>query len=79
MPCKPEKAKRLRAYMLHYLSMMMAISDIFLLLDGSAEATAKKKKLRAFAKQHPDAAQHGAQLFGYIMLSACPSRRGLRR
>ncbi len=30
--------KRLRAYMVHYLSVMMAVSDIFLLLDGSAEA-----------------------------------------
>ena len=29
--------KRLRAYMVHYLSVMMAVSDIFLLLDGSAE------------------------------------------
>ena len=34
--------KRLRAYMVHYLSVMMAVSDIFLLLDGSAEAHAKK-------------------------------------
>ena len=33
--------KKLRAYMLHYLSMMMAVSDIFLLLDGSAEAKEK--------------------------------------
>ena len=27
--------KRLHAYMVHYLSVMMAVSDIFLLLDGS--------------------------------------------
>ena len=33
-----QNTPRLRSYMLHYLSMMMAVSDIFLLLDGSPEA-----------------------------------------
>ena len=44
--------KRLRNYMLHYLSMMMAVSDIFLLLDGSAEAKAKKAELWKYLKEH---------------------------
>jgi len=44
--------KRLRSYMLHYLSMMMAVSDIFLLLDGSAEAKAKKADLWSYLKAH---------------------------
>ena len=44
--------KRLRSYMLHYLSIMMAISDIFLLLDGSAEAHAKKAELWQYLKDH---------------------------
>ena len=44
--------KRLRAYMLHYLSMMMAVSDIFLLLDGSAEAKEKKTELWKYLKEH---------------------------
>ena len=44
--------KRLRSYMLHYLSMMMAVSDIFLLLDGSAEAKAKKSDLWSYLKAH---------------------------
>ena len=44
--------KRLRAYMLHYLSIMMAISDIFLLLDGSAEAKEKKTQLWQYLKEH---------------------------
>ena len=44
--------KKLRSYMLHYLSMMMAISDIFLLLDGSAEAHAKKAELWQYLKDH---------------------------
>ena len=44
--------KRLRSYMLHYLSIMMAISDIFLLLDGSAEAREKKTQLWQYLKEH---------------------------
>ena len=44
--------KRLRAYMLHYLSIMMAVSDIFLLLDGSAEAKEKKTALWKYLKEH---------------------------
>ena len=44
--------KKLRTYMLHYLSMMMAVSDIFLLLDGSAEAHAKKAELWQYLKDH---------------------------
>ena len=44
--------KRLRAYMLHYLSMMMTVSDIFLLLDGTPEAYTKKKELWQYLKDH---------------------------
>lgn len=44
--------KKLRSYMLHYLSMMMAISDIFLLLDGSAAAKQKENELWAYLKAH---------------------------
>ena len=44
--------KRLRAYMLHYLSMMMTVSDIFLLLDGSDEAKAKRTGLWQYLKDH---------------------------
>ena len=43
--------KRLRAYMLHYLSMMMSVSDIFLLLDGTPEAYTKKKELWNYLKE----------------------------
>jgi len=42
--------KKLRSYMLHYLSMMMAVSDIFLLLDGSKEAKEKETELWAYLK-----------------------------
>ena len=44
--------KRLRAYMVHYLSVMMAVSDIFLLLDGTPEAYTKKKELWQYLKDH---------------------------
>ena len=47
----PEQA-RLRSYMNQYLSTMMAISDIFLILDGSPEAKAKKADLWAYLKAH---------------------------
>lgn len=47
-----QNTPRLRSYMLHYLSMMMAVSDIFLLLDGSPEAYEKKAALWEYLKTH---------------------------
>lgn len=44
--------RRLHAYMVHYLSVMMAVSDIFLLLDGSDEAKAKRTGLWQYLKDH---------------------------
>lgn len=38
----PESQKKLRAYMFNYLSMMMAISSVFLTMDGRPEAFEKK-------------------------------------
>ena len=57
--------KRLRAYMLHYLSMMMAVSDIFLLLDGSAEAKAKKTELWQYLKDHTSASVYRSIRLGF--------------
>lgn len=48
----PPQQKKLRAYMLNYFSMMMAISSIFLTLDGSAEALQKRKQLWDDLKAH---------------------------
>ena len=48
----PESQKKLRAYMFNYLSMMMAISSIFLTLDGSKEALAKRRQLWDDLKAH---------------------------
>ena len=57
--------KRLRSYMLHYLSMMMAVSDIFLLLDGSAEAKAKKADLWSYLKAHTSPAVFHSIRYGF--------------
>ena len=46
----PEQA-RLRSYMTQYLSAMMAVSGIFLILDGSPEAKKKKDDLWAYLKE----------------------------
>ena len=57
--------KRLRAYMLHYLSMMMAVSDIFLLLDGSAEAQTKKADLWKYLKENTKPDVYRAIRYGF--------------
>ena len=50
----PERQKKLRAYMFNYLSMMMAISSVFLTMDGSEEAFAKKVELWQYLKNHDE-------------------------
>ena len=50
----PENQKKLKAYMLSYLSMMMAISSVFLTMDGSDEAFAKKAELWEYLKKHDE-------------------------
>ncbi len=51
----PDEQKKLRGYMLNYLSMMMAISSTFLTMDGSEEALAKKADIWQYLKDHADA------------------------
>ena len=50
----PPEQEKLRAYMLNYFSMMMAISSIFLALDGSGEALEKRRRLWADLKAHDE-------------------------
>ena len=57
--------KKLHSYMLHYLSMMMAISDIFLLLDGSAAAKQKENELWAYLKAHTSAGVYRSIRYGF--------------
>lgn len=38
----PESQKKLRAYMFNYLSMMMAISSVFLTMDGRRRLLKKR-------------------------------------
>lgn len=51
----PPEQRKLRNYMFHYFEMMMAISSIFLSMDGSEEALQKRKalwsELRAYDKR----------------------------
>ena len=60
-----KKEKKLRAYLLHYLSIMMAISDIFLLLDGSAEAKEKKTALWKYLKAHTSSGVYASIRLGF--------------
>ena len=60
-----KKEKKLRAYLLHYLSIMMAVSDIFLLLDGSAEAKEKKTELWKYLKAHTSPSVYGSIRLGF--------------
>ena len=46
--------RKLRSYMLNYLSMMMAISNIFLILEGSEESHIKKFRLWRYLYNHVD-------------------------
>ena len=55
--------KRLRSYMVHYLSVMMAISDIFLLLDGTDEAKAKRTELWQYLKANTSTGVYNAVKF----------------
>ena len=54
----PVTQDKLRAYMLNYLSMMMAISSIFLTLDGSEDALRKRSELWADLKAHDERLYH---------------------
>lgn len=51
----PPEQKKLRSYMLHYLSMMMAISSVFLIMAGGDEAAAKKAELWQYLRDHVSA------------------------
>ena len=68
--------KKLRSYMLHYLSMMMAVSDIFLLLDGSAEAKEKQKGLWQYLREHTSAAVYRSIRFGFGGVTNLPFPKG---
>ena len=50
----PINKKKLRAYMLNYLSMMMAVSSILLILDGSEQAQIKKFEIWKYLYNHVD-------------------------
>lgn len=46
------KSKKLQSYMIKYLSMMMAVSSVFLIKEGSEESLAKKQDLWDYLKSY---------------------------
>jgi glycosyltransferase involved in cell wall biosynthesis len=52
----PPEQKRLRAYMMQYLSNMMAASDIMLIMNGGEESRNAKAELWQYLREHTDAA-----------------------
>ncbi|MDD4716436.1 MAG: glycosyltransferase family A protein [Oscillospiraceae bacterium] len=56
-PIKDEQPKLFR-YMFRYLAMMMTISSVFLIIDGSREALQKKQELWAFVKEKDSSLYH---------------------
>ena len=46
------KNKKLRDYMVKYLTMMMTISSVFLIKEGTEESLAKRAELWDYLKQH---------------------------
>ncbi len=50
----PPEQRKLHKYMLHYLAMMMAISSVFLTIDGSEEAMVKKYTIWKYLYNHTD-------------------------
>ena len=58
----PEEQNKLRDYMFNYFSMMMAISSIFLVMDGSEEALQKRSQLWADLKAHDERLYHRCRL-----------------
>ena len=46
------KCKKLRNYMIKYLSMMMTVSSVFLIKEGSEESLAKKEELWNYLKNY---------------------------
>ena len=59
----PESQKKLRAYMFNYLSMMMAISSVFLTMDGRPEAFEKKTELWQYLKANTSTGVYNAVKF----------------
>ena len=64
----PERQKKLRAYMFNYLSMMMAISSVFLTMDGRPEAFEKKTELWQYLKNHDERVYNKCR---YSVAGAC--------
>ena len=70
----PESQKKLRAYMFNYLSMMMAISSVFLTMDGRPEAFEKKRRAVAVPEKTTMSACTTSAAIPSPVPATCPVR-----
>jgi glycosyltransferase involved in cell wall biosynthesis len=63
------KSKKLQRYMLKYLSMMMVVSSVFLIKEGTEESLAKKQELWDYVKNYDKKLYRGirSQILGRSM------------
>lgn len=75
-PMKLEGSKRLRNYMLHYLSMMILVSSVFLVLSKTKENEEKRKKLWSDIRTMDETLYHQLK---YRTLCGCSNMPVLRK
>ena len=70
--------KKLGRYMFNYLAMMMAISSIFLTMDGSPEALGKKTQLWEYLRTVDKGLYHRMKYFAVPAATNLPNAPGRR-
>jgi len=73
-----QKSKRLERYMFNYLAMMMAISSIFLTIDGSPEALGEKTKLWEYLRTVDVGVYHKMKYRAVSAFTNIPGYQGRR-
>ena len=67
---------KLARYMISYLSMMMTISSIFLIIDGSPAALGKKTELREYLRSHSPELYHKLKYRSISFVGNIPGYQG---
>ena len=70
--------RRLSRYMFNYLSMMMTISSVFLIIDGSPEALGKKTELWEYLRTVDSGIYHKMKYRAVSAFTAFPGYQGRR-
>ncbi|MCI8537192.1 MAG: glycosyltransferase family 2 protein [Oscillospiraceae bacterium] len=73
-----ERQKKLARYMFSYLAMMMTISSIFLMIDGSPEALGKKVELWEYLRTVDPVIHHRMKYRSISIVSNFPGYQGRR-